>query len=177
MKVKLILLLGIFFIMHQPLFSQADKLQIRLERTIKIAYHSDEAELEELKYPSPLPGDLSKKMGKDKLYKVVDEGRFKAYAYVGSAPSKERDFDYLILFTPELKIEKGKVLIYRESHGREIDTPRWLAQFEGLSPQSTIKFRENIDNISGATISARSMTNAVKKVLEIMGALEQKQLL
>lgn len=87
------------------------------------------------------------------------------YGYLGEAPSQKNVFDYVILFTPDLQIKKSKVLIYREDYGRQIGSQRWLQQFNGLTPQDKAIYGETVDAISGATISASSMTRAVSNVL------------
>lgn len=178
MKNKLFFSLIILILFQQFGLAQTDKLGIRLNRAVSIAYHSDQVSLEKIDLDkNQLPKDIAKSLGKDVIYKINENKEFRGYAYVGSAPSKERNFDYLILFNPDLTIKLGKVLIYRESHGREIGAARWLDQFVGMNPSSTVKFDDNIDSISGATISARSMTRAVGKVLKVMGALDKNNLL
>src|SRR5690606_12736250 len=97
--------------------------------------------------------------------KVMGDTILLGYAYVGEAPSMKRIFDYIVLFNPDLTIKKAKVLIYREDHGRQIGSQRWLQQFIGMNVNDTPNYGENIDAISGATISAKSMTKAVGRVL------------
>lgn len=178
MKAKFFLLISCLFLFHLTGFSQSNKLKLRLERAVLIEFQNDDFGLEELKLnQGQLPNGI--KLGNDKVYKVLVEGQHKGYAYLGEAPSKERNFDFVVMFDNEkMAIRKSKVLIYRETFGREIGSQRWLAQFEGKTPSSApAKFGENIDAISGATISARSMTNAVNKVLKNMGALQKANLL
>jgi len=67
-------------------------------------------------------------------------------------------------------------LIYREEHGKQIGSQRWLKQFIGLSSTDNPSYGENIDAISGATISASSMTMAVGNVLKSIQILKQKKL-
>lgn len=178
MKNKLILSLICLFLFQANVFSQSNTLQLRLERAVKIAFQSDEVTLHKLDLKKDkLPAELSKSLKNDMVYMVDEEECLKGYAYVGFAPSKEREFDYVLIFNPDHTIKQAKVLIYRETFGREIDSPRWLDQFIGMSPKSTFKFGEDIDAISGATISARSMTRAVQNALINMGALVKNNLL
>lgn len=99
-------------------------------------------------------------------FKIMGNNVLLGYAYVAEAPSMKRVFDYIVLFNPDLSIKKAKVLIYREDHGRQIGSQRWLQQFIGMNVNDTPNYGENIDAISGATISAKSMTKAVGKVLK-----------
>lgn len=100
-----------------------------------------------------------------RAFKIMVDNVLRGYAYVGEAPSMKRIFDYIVIFNPDLSIKKAKVLIYREDHGRQIGSQRWLQQFIGMGVNDTPNYGENIDAISGATISAKSMTKAVGKVL------------
>lgn len=160
------------------IFAQERTLQIRLQNAVDIALGEEGVTLEELPIKDnairkEVPTDLSK----DRLYKLRINTQLKGYAYVGSAPSKERDFDYVLIFNPQLTLVKAKVLIYRETFGRAIETPRWLKQFEGMTPTSSPRFGDNIDGISGATISARSMTRAIAQVLKTINILHKAALL
>ncbi|MFD2432290.1 FMN-binding protein [Mesonia maritima] len=96
---------------------------------------------------------------------------------MGTAPSKKKEFEYVVLFDEYFIIKKSKVLIYRENYGLQIGTQRWLKQFIGISPKDEIVYGENIAAISGATISASSMTRAVNKVLKTIELLQQKEIL
>jgi len=178
MKTRLLFFVCCFCLIQAKVFSQSPRLRIRLERALHIAYQtydlsSDEIKVSDKKTIQKIPANLDK----DHIYKIRTKEKLLGYAYLGQAPSKERDFDYLLLFNKDLKITMAKVLIYREQRGNAIGNQRWLKQFEGMSPASSAKFKENIDGISGATISARSMTAAVDRALTTMGVLEKAGLL
>ncbi|MEM9548704.1 MAG: FMN-binding protein [Bacteroidota bacterium] len=106
------------------------------------------------------------------LFSIKNESELVGYIYVGEAPSMKNIFDYAIIFSPELEIINTKVLIYREKHGRQIGMKRWLKQFFGLVPGDTPELGTNVDGITGATISAKSMTNAVRDVLSSVDVLK-----
>ena len=82
-------------------------------------------------------------------------------------------FDYMVVLSPELIIKKAKVLIYREQHGRQIGTPRWLNQFNGMGISDRPRINQEVDGISGATISATSMTQAVNKLLQSLSIVKE----
>lgn len=88
------------------------------------------------------------------------------YFYFGKARSKADDFDYVVIFDQELIVKKIKILAYREDYGGEITSKRWLRQFAGLTGVDQINYGSDIKAISGATISAVSMTDAVNELLK-----------
>ena len=121
---------------------------------------------------------VSQDSDKDYLFEIqTSEGSALGYAYLGKAPSMKNVFDYLVLLEPDLQIKKAKVLIYREDYGRQIGSQRWLKQFIGAGSGDTLIYGEEIDAISGATISAKSMTQAINQVLTTMVALKAKKII
>ncbi len=111
----------------------------------------------------------------DQFFKIEKDNQLLGYAYLGKAPSKTDEFDYLILIDKYFIIKKTKVLIYREDYGGEIGSKRWLKQFIGKSNRDTLKYEKDIMAISGATISARSMTIAVNTFLKNITILKENK--
>ena len=58
------------------------------------------------------------------------------------------------------KLERVKVLIYRESHGWEVKHEFFTRQFKGAGLKREKKLDQRIDGISGATLSV----NALKRL-------------
>jgi hypothetical protein len=58
-----------------------------------------------------------------------------------------------------------RVLIYRESHGWEVRYPFFTKQFRGLQLNSKDQLNQNIDGISGATLSVNALTRLAKLAL------------
>ena len=69
-------------------------------------------------------------------------------------------FDILSIYNREKELKSLVVLDYPGEHGFEISAKWWLKQFLGSS-SAKHKYRENIDAISGATISAQSVIKEV----------------
>ncbi len=99
-----------------------------------------------------------------KLTKIKANNTFVGYYVLAKANSKADFFDYMVVYSPDLKIMTVQLLVYREDYGGEIGSKRWLRQFKGKSTTNEMKFGHDIQNISGATISARSITNGIQKV-------------
>ena len=106
------------------------------------------------------------------FFKITGEqGEDLGYFYFGNAPSKADTFDFLVIFDNDLIIKKIKILAYREDYGGEISSKRWLEQFSGYSRQDSLRYGSEIKAISGATISAQSMTHAVNELLKNISSL------
>lgn len=94
---------------------------------------------------------------------VSDSDTF--YVMPDVAPSKSEVFSYVLYLDTRLEIYDVDVLKYRENYGYEIDYPLFRRQFKGRKDPKQIIFGRTIQNISGATISARSLTYAVHDLL------------
>ncbi|MGX1929527.1 FMN-binding protein [Flagellimonas sp. 2504JD4-2] len=118
--------------------------------------------------------ELPTKISGENFYKIDVQDSILGYAFVDQAPSKTAKFDYLVVFDGELKVLNSKVLIYREEYGGEIGSKRWLKQFIGKTGGDRVSEETNIDAISGATISVRSMTKSMDNLLQTIGILQEK---
>lgn len=121
--------------------------------------------------------ELPSKISDQNFFQLYDEQTHIGYLYIDQAPSKTAKFDYMVLLDNNLKIVKSKVLIYREEYGGEIGSKRWLKQFEGKMAGNRVDHENNIDGIAGATISVRSMTNAIDELLQSLAILKENKVL
>ena len=60
-----------------------------------------------------------------------------------------------------------EILSYRESHGGEIRNAAWRAQFAHRDTLEQLRFRTDIKNISGATLSSEHVTQGVRWLLSL----------
>lgn len=98
--------------------------------------------------------------------KVYDGGgRFLGYAVITEETGKYRPITFMVGVTPEFTVRDVAVLVYRESRGGDVKRKRFLAQYRGKGTGDPIDSNRDIINISGATISVRSMNAGVKRVL------------
>lgn len=109
----------------------------------------------------------------DTLYiGVVSTADGKQFVLPDIAPSRSEKFSYLLYFTSTRKITGIDVLEYRENYGYEIDHSYFKNQFMGENNPDKIIFGRSIQNISGATISARSITNSIHDLLLILNEIK-----
>jgi len=60
-----------------------------------------------------------------------------------------------------------EILDYRETRGGEVRDPRWRAQFVGKRQGAKLRLDEDIQNISGATLSCRHVTEGVRRLVAL----------
>ena len=149
----------------------------KVDKEIKNTFNIEQFTMNSVQFPSDVSSALVSKFGENNLFEIIINENRLGYAYVAKAASKTDDFDYLVLFDSELVIVKSKVLLYREDYGGEIGSKRWLKQFVGKTQNDKLRYGDNIAAISGATISVRSMTNAVNNLLASIKILHDKNML
>lgn len=147
-KIVAISLLGLFLISAQLPNSALKK----IEKTFASLWENKSITKEEIKNTENL-----------KISKIFADNQLVGYYALTTANSKADFFDYMVVFNPDLTIIAVQVLVYREDYGGEIGSRRWLQQFVGKKKPEEMKFGHDIQNISGATISARSITNGIQK--------------
>lgn len=158
-------------------FSIPKNLKKKINKEIKKTYGIEDFTLTNIVVPDSVNLQLGEKVGKENLFSIQSNNQSIGYVFIDKAPSKTDEFDYLILLDKNLIIAKTKVLIYREDYGGEIGSKRWLKQFIGKSSKDKLKYEKDIMAISGATISANSMTIAINNFLHNLEILHNNKVL
>jgi len=76
---------------------------------------------------------------------------------------KHEMIDMAVALNADGTIKGLEVMKYVESYGDEVKHPKWLAQFHGRGIENHLKLDQHIDNISGATLSCRHITDGVNR--------------
>lgn len=111
--------------------------------------------------------DLTQELGTGKrmvAYVFQNDAGDTHYAVFTESKGRYDLFDYLVVTDKSGVIKQVKVLRYRSEHGGEIASKKWLEQFVGFSG-GNLYYEEDIAAISGATISAMSITRDIPKVM------------
>lgn len=95
------------------------------------------------------------------------------FAFIDNVRGKAMPITFMVLFTPAGQVIQVFVLKYRESIGGEIANRKWLSQFKGYTRNSAFKIGQDIDGISGATLSVRSISAGVYKFTLVFEILKE----
>lgn len=156
-------------------FTVSKKVDALIEKEIKTVLNIENY----TKIPVIISNDLNEilplKITITNFFKIKGDNTILGYYYLGQAYGKADYFDFIVIFDENLIVSKVKILIYREDHGGEVGSKRWLRQFIGKTITNDLKYQKDIAAISGATISAKSMTNEVNKLLKTIGILNNKK--
>ena len=94
------------------------------------------------------------------------------YVVVDGVIGKFEIIDFAVGIASDGKIRNVEILTYRESHGYEVRLPAWRKQFVGKGKADKLRVDEDINNISGATMSATHVTDGVRRIVATVDALK-----
>jgi Na+-translocating ferredoxin:NAD+ oxidoreductase RnfG subunit len=90
------------------------------------------------------------------------------YALVQNTIGKHKPMTYMVGIDSRGQVSDVELLIFRESRGSEIRQKRFNAQYEGKTVNDPVRINKDIINISGATMSVRSMSAGIKRGLVLI---------
>jgi hypothetical protein len=127
--------------------------------------------------------EISKRLGVESVkrdwvvYYGETDGHRDGYAIVDEEKGMHDPIDFAIRFTEAGAVDRVEVMVYREAYGEEIRSPRFRAQFGGKTGSDAITAGKDIDVVSGASISSKSMAVGVKRgVLVVQAAMKSRLL-
>jgi hypothetical protein len=102
------------------------------------------------------------------IYIGETNGSIDGYAMVHNTIGKHKPMTYMVGVDPKGHVTNVELLVFRESRGSEVRKKRFNYQYEGKTVLDPIRINKDIINISGATMSVRSMSAGVKRVLVLI---------
>jgi hypothetical protein len=105
----------------------------------------------------------------DRIWKTDDGGWYVVDEVVG----KHEAITYAVGINADGTIRRVEILEYRESYGYEVAGDGWLGQFVGKRDGASFKLGNDIQNISGATLSSKHVADGVKRVMAMHASLLQ----
>ena len=102
------------------------------------------------------------------------KGKVIGYAFIDDEIGKHQPITFVTALQPDGKVRDVEVMVYRESVGEQIKGRRFLNQFRGKDAASRLKLGEDVDSITGATLSAGAASRAVKKAVVLFQEFYQE---
>ena len=148
-----------------PIIAQA-KIYVSIEQAQKVLYPNKLL----IKNPIIITDDLQDRMRSassirhpfkgDRIWRTTEAGWFIVDEVVG----KHEMITYVVALSPSGTVTGIEILDYVESYGYEVAEAYWRNQFIGKTAADPIKLNKDIQNIGGATLSCKHLTDGVKRV-------------
>lgn len=119
-----------------------------------------QAALTALAGPQPQHGNLH-------VWRATHGGTLIGHVFVDEVIGRQSLITYAIGIDALGALHGLEILSYRESHGGEIRNPAWRAQFEQRGDLKQLRFKTDIKNIAGATLSSEHVTQGIRWLLAL----------
>lgn len=105
------------------------------------------------------------------FYVATGGGRTFGYVVLHTHKVRTKNETLAVGFEPDGRIKRIDVALFLEPE--EYEPPqRWLAQFDGASPASRLNLGDDLDVISGASLSARGVAETARWLLQVFKEAE-----
>jgi Na+-translocating ferredoxin:NAD+ oxidoreductase RnfG subunit len=149
-----------------PIIAQA-KIYVSAEQAQKILFPNKQL----TKAPIIITDELQERMRAassirhpfqgDRIWKAPNGG----WLIIDEVVGKHEMITYAVGIAPNGSILGVEILEYVESYGYEVVEVQWRQQFAGKTVKDPVKLNQDIQNIGGATLSCKHLTDGVKRVL------------
>jgi hypothetical protein len=110
--------------------------------------------------PQPPHGTL-------RIWSATRGGALLGHVFVDEVIGRQSLITYAVGIGTDGALRDLEILAYRESHGGEIRNAAWRSQFTHRDALEQLRFRTDIKNISGATLSSEHVTQGVRWLLAL----------
>ena len=101
------------------------------------------------------------------VWKVMAGGKHAGWVVQDEVFGKHEFITYAVALDLSGTVRGVEILDYRETHGREVRNANWRAQFEGKQHGAPLRLDNDIQNISGATLSSKHISEGVRRILAL----------
>jgi hypothetical protein len=105
-----------------------------------------------------------------RIWKALHGGVLIGHFFVDEVIGRQNLITYAVGIDGGGALRNLEIMAYRESHGGEVRNAAWRAQFDHRSALDQLRFRTDIKNISGATLSSEHVTEGVRWLLALWQA-------
>ncbi len=105
--------------------------------------------------------------GMVRIWRATRSGTLQGHVFLDEVLGRQSLITYAVGIDAAGELHNLEILSYRESHGSEIRNPAWRGQFAHRRDLEQLRFRTDIKNISGATLSSEHVTQGVRWLLAL----------
>jgi|SRR5882724_4544915 len=109
-----------------------------------------------------------------RVWRGLSGGHTDGYAMILNEVGKEQYITFVAGITPEFRVQRVALMVFRENRGWEVEDARFTNQFRGQALSDSLTVGADINGITGATLSSQALCRGTKKALVICEALYRK---
>jgi Na+-translocating ferredoxin:NAD+ oxidoreductase RnfG subunit len=163
------LLAATAFIMQAETYLTEDQAAAVLFPGVKMTSHWTDLSAQEMKMLELASGQTSSSSRVRVWWGPAGQALF-----MDSVLGKQEFITYAVAVNPDGKIKGVEIMDDREIYGAQIRDKTWLQNFVGKSAKDPLTLGKDIPDISGATLTARHVTEGVRRILQTYELLKSK---
>jgi FAD:protein FMN transferase len=109
-----------------------------------------------------------------RVYLGESNGVVEGYALILNEIGKEEFITFIVSVTPQFRVHRVALMVFRESRGWEVEDPRFTNQFRGKSANDPLQVNVDIVGVTGATLSCRALCKGTKKAVALCEAFYRR---
>lgn len=99
------------------------------------------------------------------VWQAMAKGKMVGWFFVDQVIGKHELITYALGINLDGSIRQVQIIEYLEVYGSQVRYPNWRDQFVGKTVKSPLQLDSDIENISGATLSSRHLTDGIRRLL------------
>jgi Na+-translocating ferredoxin:NAD+ oxidoreductase RnfG subunit len=99
------------------------------------------------------------------VWQAMAKGKMIGWFFVDQVIGKHELITYALGLNTDGSIRQVQIIEYLEVYGSQVRYPNWRDQFVGKTVRSPLRLDNDIDNITGATLSSRHLTDGIRRLL------------
>ena len=111
---------------------------------------------------------ISGRSGDAKISEIKGGSGLLGYCVESKVVSRSGPFRIRVLLDTQLYVKQATVISYPWDRGRDVRKRAFTSQFEGKGPEDPIQIEEDIDAMTGATLSSRAMAGGVRDAIRLV---------
>jgi electron transport complex protein RnfG len=105
------------------------------------------------------------------IFVAMTQDRVDGYAVIDDELGLHQPITFATRLSPRGVVERMEIMAYREARGDEVRDPRFRKQFVGKTSRDPLRINQDIDAVSGATISSASLATGVRRAAILVDEL------
>lgn len=106
-----------------------------------------------------------------RIWRIQKQDQHLGWFIIDNVVGKHEFITYGVGISPTGHVVGVEIMTYRETHGDEVREQEWRNHFTDKTVNDAFKLNDDIPNITGATLSARNLTDGVKRLLALHQAV------
>ena len=140
---------------QKALFPSATKFEI-------FSLQLDKVQVEKIEDSAPTSTPIP-----SKLWQAFEGDKSIGYIVIDKVLGRHEYITYAVALDMEGKVQGIEIIEYLESYGHQVRNEKWRAQFHGKKQGDALKLTKDIQNIAGATLSSKHISEGVRRIVAL----------